>query len=214
MTDGPRFSRRELIRRIRERGRDRIAAAAAGPARTVPADGPRSPRRSFPLHRPPGAIAEDAFLEACTRCGDCISVCPHDAIVLAPERLRTGAGTPVIEPRTAACAMCADMPCIAACEPRALRAELPVRMAEVRIQPFACLAHQGSFCSVCSERCPVPGAIEVTRGLPRIVEETCTGCGVCQYVCPAPENAILLMPVAERPAVPANGATPEDGTPS
>jgi translation initiation factor RLI1 len=36
-------------------------------------------------------------------------------------------------------------------------------------------------------------------GKPRIIEETCTGCGVCQHVCPAPANAILLMPVQERP---------------
>ncbi len=33
-------------------------------------------------------------------------------------------------------------------------------------------------------------------------EETCTGCGVCRYVCPAPENAILLMPAFSRPGLP------------
>jgi ferredoxin-type protein NapG len=31
------------------------------------------------------------------------------------------------------------------------------------------------------------------------VAEACTGCGVCQFVCPAPHNAVLLMPVPERP---------------
>ena len=37
---------------------------------------------------------------------------------------------------------------------------------------------------------------------PHIVEETCTGCGVCHFVCPAPENAVIIMPLAERPPRP------------
>lgn len=61
------------------------------------------------------------------------------------------------------------------------------------IQGRYCLAYQGSFCSVCYERCPVPQAIEMSEGMPRIVLETCTGCGVCHDVCPAPQNAVLVM---------------------
>jgi Pyruvate/2-oxoacid:ferredoxin oxidoreductase delta subunit len=60
------------------------------------------------------------------------------------------------------------------------------------IQGRFCLAYQGSFCSVCYERCPVPHAIQLNEGVPRIVLEICTGCGVCHDVCPAPENAILV----------------------
>lgn len=63
------------------------------------------------------------------------------------------------------------------------------------IQGKYCLAYHGSYCSTCYERCPVPGAIEFDDAIPRVVLETCTGCGVCHEVCPAPENAIL---VAER----------------
>lgn len=156
-------------------------------------------RRSFPIHRPPGAIDEELFLEQCTRCDACIHACPHDAIIHAPPRFRRAAGTPMIDPMRQPCWMCEDTPCIAACEPRVLRDDMPLRMAVARVSPITCLAHQHSFCTVCSEQCPVPGAIEVTQGKPRIIEEVCTGCGVCQHVCPAPENAILLMPVADRP---------------
>ena len=60
------------------------------------------------------------------------------------------------------------------------------------IQGRYCLAYQGSFCSVCYERCPVPHAIQLNEGMPRVVLEICTGCGVCHEVCPAPENAVLL----------------------
>lgn len=56
-----------------------------------------------------------------------------------------------------------------------------------------CLAHQGSFCSVCVERCPVPGAITTGLGKPRIQPEVCTGCRICHEICPAPKNAVFLV---------------------
>ncbi len=56
-----------------------------------------------------------------------------------------------------------------------------------------CLAWQGSFCSVCSERCPVDGAIAVEQGKPRINPDFCTGCRICHEVCPAPKNAVFLV---------------------
>ena len=42
------------------------------------------------------------------------------------------------------------------------------------------------------------GAIALKQGRPVINEQVCTGCGVCQYVCPAPYNAIAIMPIAGR----------------
>ncbi len=62
------------------------------------------------------------------------------------------------------------------------------------IQGRFCLAYQEEFCTVCYERCPVPGAIRLDDALPRVVEEKCTGCGICHDVCPAPQNAILRIP--------------------
>lgn len=61
------------------------------------------------------------------------------------------------------------------------------------IQGRYCLAYQNSFCSVCSERCPEPGAIITERGIPRIEADACTGCGICHDLCPAPKNAILML---------------------
>lgn len=56
-----------------------------------------------------------------------------------------------------------------------------------------CLAYQGSFCSVCSERCPAGGAITVEQGKPRVNPDFCTGCKICHDVCPAPKNAVFLV---------------------
>lgn len=161
--------------------------------------------RTFPIHRPPGAIEESSFLTECTRCEACIEACPHDAIVLAPARYRGAAGTPMIDAASAPCRMCPDTPCIAACEPGVLRGDLGPRglvMGEARIHADDCLAFTGSFCTVCSEQCPVSGAIEVREGKPRIIAEVCTGCGVCHHVCPAPINAVMLLPASPRPPRP------------
>ncbi|MBN8248219.1 MAG: hypothetical protein J0L84_12350 [Verrucomicrobia bacterium] len=49
-------------------------------------------------------------------------------------------------------------------------------------------------CRDCLTQCPVPGALVLDAGLPIVVQETCTGCTVCQQVCPAPVNAVLLIP--------------------
>ena len=157
------------------------------------------PRPVFPVLRPPGAINEAEFLAGCTRCGDCIRACPHHAIRLAPERLRSAAGTPFIDPAEQPCLMCADTPCITACAPAVLRRapEAPVPgIGVARISTVDCLAHQGTTCMTCSERCPVEGAIRLTGGRPQVVPDVCTGCGVCHHVCPAPRNAVLVMPKA------------------
>jgi Pyruvate/2-oxoacid:ferredoxin oxidoreductase delta subunit len=62
------------------------------------------------------------------------------------------------------------------------------------VQGRFCLAYRNSFCSVCSERCPVPGAIVTERGFPRVNPALCTGCAICHDLCPAPRNAILMIP--------------------
>jgi Na+-translocating ferredoxin:NAD+ oxidoreductase RNF subunit RnfB len=61
------------------------------------------------------------------------------------------------------------------------------------IQGRFCIALT-SFCSVCVEHCPVPGAMKRERGMPIVVPDVCTGCGVCHDVCPAPRNAVLMLP--------------------
>lgn len=153
----------------------------------------------IPVLRPPGAIEEFAFLSGCTKCEACIDACPHDAITKAPERMRAAAGTPMLEPDIEPCRMCEDTPCITACEPGVLTDRLPTMMGTAIITAHLCVAHHGSECAVCSEQCPVDGAIENRDEKPFVDESKCTGCGVCRHVCPAPENAILLMPTFARP---------------
>jgi len=159
----------------------------------------RQRHAAFPIIRPPHAVDEASFLEGCTRCEACIKACPHDAIAHAPARFRAAADTPMIDPHTAPCRACPDTPCVSACEPDVLRLDAPFAMAQASIDTQSCMAHQGSFCTVCSEHCPVPNAITTDAGKPTINPSACTGCGVCHYVCPAPQNAVLVIPIRARP---------------
>jgi len=219
MPDDRILSRRDLLRgRLRghpvQPGADGGAAnAAATNARMEPVGPAAAPpgrvgrKFALPIHRPPGAVDELSFLAGCTRCNECIGACPVGAIVQAPSRFREAGGTPMIDAFASACVMCEDTPCITACKPGVLTRDQPMKMGVAWIQTMACLAHTGSFCSVCSERCPVPGAIEVSAGKPSIRVDLCTGCGVCLHVCPAPSNAVVVMPLADRPARPAPTAS-------
>jgi len=209
---GDRVTRRDLLR-------GRLAAPKptghdgpiVKPGHTLPSviswldpDMQPTPRRSgapdlAALLRPPGAVAEADFLEACTRCSDCADACPHDVIRPAPARMRDAEGTPMIDPHVSPCLLCDDLPCIAACETGALRPEAPAALGTAHVSPLDCLNRLSNTCSVCVERCPVPGAITFGGDVPEVNERLCTGCGMCQYVCPAPTNAILVLPNVHRP---------------
>lgn len=197
MGEDPKLSRRELFRgKIFKPIRDAAARGAAAGQAVASQD-----ISLALLQRPPGAVAEGQFLASCTRCGECITACPPQAIVWAPpEAGEKRAGTPYIDPIRQACVMCLDTPCITACEPGVLRDELPLTMALARVDTVACLAWQGQPCTLCADQCPVEGAITLDdASRPTISPEACTGCGVCVQVCPAPRNAIAHRALENRP---------------
>ena len=158
-----------------------------------PAKGRAARGKSF-VHRPPHAVAESEFVAGCTRCDACIQACPPHALYRAPEEDGQFAGFPILDAESQPCLMCDDLPCVTACEASVLRFEAPAAMALAKVDSVACLAFRGTVCTVCVERCPVENAITLEAGRPVVDADICTGCGVCQYVCPAPGNAILLLP--------------------
>jgi len=99
--------------------------------------------------RPPGALAEDRFLAACIKCGQCVQVCPVEAIRLADLADGFGNGVPFIEARDQACDFsCDGLQCILACPTGALTHEMDyphqVNMGEAKVvREQACLAVMG-----------------------------------------------------------------------
>ena len=155
-----------------------------------------APRRWF---RPPGAAPEVAFVAACTRCGDCIDVCPVHAIVKMPAHgngVGLAAGTPYIDPTSQACIACEDMPCAAACETGALT-KVPwesVKMGVLELDPERCITFQGAECGVCARACPIGEralALDAS-GHPVLKPEGCVGCGVCVTACVTLPSSLKL----------------------
>jgi MauM/NapG family ferredoxin protein len=151
----------------------------------------RTERRVAPTvyFRPPGALDELPFLAACTRCGDCIDVCPPGAIIQAPAGAGFAVGTPIIDPAVQPCTVCPDMPCARACPTGALQVPERVwegyRLARLELVPERCIAFQGVECGVCARACPVgENALRLDElGRPVIRMEGCVGCGVCVRAC-------------------------------
>ncbi|MDR1063163.1 MAG: 4Fe-4S dicluster domain-containing protein [Azoarcus sp.] len=76
--------------------------------------------------RPPGALDEADFLASCIKCGQCVQVCPVDAIRLGDIDDGFGIGTPYIDARAQACDFSCDVAqCILACPTGALTYHKP-----------------------------------------------------------------------------------------
>lgn len=132
--------------------------------------------------RPPWALAEILFHDACTRCGDCARHCPTHIIK------QGDGGYPTVDFSIGECTFCAE--CVGACKPAALvRADPTVPAWQIRASIAEnCLAHRQVECRICGEQCgedairfqPQVGGI----ASPEIDNDKCTGCGACVAPCP------------------------------
>ncbi len=71
--------------------------------------------------RPPRALPEADFLEACTRCGDCVRACEPLALRKAGPEMGHLHETPIIVPSENPCTLCNGLSCVAACPTGALK---------------------------------------------------------------------------------------------
>ena len=161
--------------------------------------------------RPPGAIDEREFLAACIKCGQCVQVCPVEAIVLADFSDGIGNGAPYLIARDQACDFSCDaVQCVLACPTGALSHEIDkkeqVRMGlAVLTRPELCLARQGAGFKGVARGEDFKGLhryIAVDRWNPiRIADHPydLELCDLCVRECPI-EGAIRLYPRPDDPS--------------
>lgn len=188
-------------------GRRRLlGAAAAGIALALlpkaAVAGRNRIRRTF--LRPPGAVRESDFLARCLRCGQCVQACPTSFIQPATlEAGFEGVWTPVLNARAGYCAFECNR-CTLACPSEAIA---PLTLAEKQsfkvgtaaVDKDRCFTYADGFnCTACVDRCPVPTkplrfrevemsdfrGQEVRVRQVYVVPDLCTGCGICEHVCP------------------------------
>lgn len=150
--------------------------------------------------RPPGALPEQEFRETCSRCGECVKVCPAQCIKIDTTG-RNGNGAPYIDASVMPCVVCEGLECMQVCPTGAL---LPTALVNIDMgtavwNEMLCVRPRGEDCAICVDRCPVGEvAIEVKDRAIQVHPNGCIGCGVCQHYCPTTPKSIVVIPKAAR----------------
>jgi ferredoxin-type protein NapG len=157
--------------------------------------------------RPPGALEESSFLAACIKCGQCVQVCPVQAIHLADADEGLGVGVPFIDARSQACDFSCDaLSCVLACPTGALSHDLKtkeeVRMGLARLsRPEACLARRAKGFRGRARGTDFQGRLryeEIDRWNPLPVADVDYDreiCDLCVVECPIGETALRMEPL-------------------
>lgn len=161
--------------------------------------------KTSPHLRPPGARDESQFVGLCTRCGNCLRVCPSRII----ERDVGQNGwatlfTPVLRFENdycrEDCIRCTQVCPSGAITRLSLAEKMGIRIGLPQVDMNVCLLGNDQECSVCKRWCPYDAIRYVFSEMeytlkPQIDPHKCTGCGACEAACPTePQKAIIVLP--------------------
>ena len=176
------------------------------------------------LIRPPGAQPEEDFIGRCIRCGQCMRVCPNNALhPTLSEAGFEGLWTPYLIARIGycepTCTLCGQVCPTGAIRRLTLQQKVgdknmpPNRIGTAFVDRSRCLPWaMATPCIVCEEWCPTsPKTIYLleevavdSRGRqvrvkrPYIDASLCTGCGACEFACPVNDRkAVYVTSVGE-----------------
>ena len=158
------------------------------------------------LIRPPGAVAEDRFLDLCLRCQECVKACSSTGRCLQPSGLESGwdrVWTPRARMREGyceySCILCGQVCPSGAIRPLTEAAKKSKVIGLAYIDRSRCIPwERGEDCIVCEEHCPtprkaiifrlgnvdLPGETKTNVKLPYVDRTLCIGCGICETKCP------------------------------
>lgn len=162
-----------------------------------------APERQTPL-TPPGSLSFQHYAQHCTGCQLCVSECPNQ--VLRPSGDLMHLMLPLMSFERGhcrpECTRCSDVCPAGAIKPidREEKSSTQIGHA-VWIKKNCVPITDGVECGNCARHCPT-GAIEMVMlnedddespMVPAINEQSCIGCGACEYVCPSrPFSAIIV----------------------
>ncbi len=169
--------------------------------------------------RPPGSLEEREFLKRCIRCGECMKVCPTNA--LHPTMFEAGLEamwTPTLIPRVGSCEDSCVL-CSQVCPTGAIwqiteqikkgeNGDPRIKIGTASYDRGRCLPWANyRECIVCEEFCPtspkavklkietvvLEGGKKVELKRPYIDLNQCWGCGVCEKVCPVQDKPAVYV---------------------
>jgi ferredoxin len=165
------------------------------------------------LVRPPGGRKEVAFLGLCSRCGQCMKVCPTNVIQPAVTAAGLeGVFTPQMDFERGycdwSCNECGKVCPTGAIEALTLPAKRQTVIGRAYIDRSLCIPWMDfKDCLVCEELCPTPkkaivfqretvlapSGATVTLKRPWVIGDLCIGCGICEHNCPVPNEAAIRV---------------------
>jgi len=155
--------------------------------------------RNNRLIRPPGALSEEKFVSVCSGCGECLKVCPNNALQSALlEAGLAGLYTPRLVPRIGYCEefcnFCGRVCPTEAILPLSIEEKRLVQVGVAHIDKTRCIAWDTEkICLVCNEQCSYQAIVGDEKKRPIIKEEKCTGCGICENKCPVDGEAAIIV---------------------
>jgi polyferredoxin len=190
--------------------------------------------------RPPGSVEEEEFLSRCLKCGECMKMCPTNALHPAWfEAGVEGVWSPVLIPRLGycvdSCVLCTQVCPSGAIQPLTEVDKLgeggkrPLKIGLAFIDRGRCLPWaMATECIVCEEHCPTsPKAIRLEEAVvnrpdgsrlkvrqPYVDPERCWGCGICEYKCPVRSQAAIYVSSVGETRSPENRLLLREATPS
>ncbi|MBU0767914.1 MAG: 4Fe-4S binding protein [Proteobacteria bacterium] len=157
-------------------------------------------RRQMPI-MPPGSKSIAHFMQHCTACHLCVSVCPTH--VMAPAYLAYGV-CGIMQPKLDYlqghcdfdCNACGQVCPTGAIAPLLLQKKKLTRIGTVSLNKAKCIVYvKKKHCGACGEACPTHAIFPVKKGLvlfPEIDIDYCIGCGACEHACPTRPKAITV----------------------
>lgn len=163
----------------------------------------RAPGRQTPV-APPGSMSVANMTQRCVGCQLCVSSCPND--VLRPSGGLVNFMQPVMGFENGFCRPECTR-CSQVCPSGAIQPITPVEKSSIQVghavwrKKYCVVLSDHVSCGNCARHCPA-GAIqmvpmnaadETSPMIPVVNEARCTGCGACEYVCPARPDAAIYI---------------------